>query len=159
MAAITDVLSNTHNKVLQDGTPLVIEFASDAGGDIQPGAAVEPGATTPETLVGLAATGCLVGVGVCSDIGRLAIDSVIAAGEVAHIYLFGSSAIVAAFLEFGTAQTTVGLRMIAGGTTAGTFDIAGVLTAVDSRTTYGRSADFILQIANENKAFNFNLSI
>ena len=159
MAAVTELLSTKFNKVLQDGNPLVIELASDTGGDIKPGLHAVPG-STPATMCGLAAAAAVDGIGIASDEGRLAIDSVIATGEVVRIYLWGSSALVAAFAELGTAQGTIGLRLIAGTATPGSFDwMDSDHAAVDPRIGYGRNAEHYLQIADENHAILINLSI
>ena len=156
MAAVTEPLTNKFNKVLQDGNPLVIELASDAGGDVKPGLNVEQ---TAATTCGLAATGCLIGVGIASEEYRLPLDSVIAQYETVRIYLWGSSALVAGYSEFGTAQGSIGMQMISGATTAGSLDwMDSDHAAVDPRTFYGRLAEYFLQIADENHAILINLS-
>jgi hypothetical protein len=149
--------SDVATKVLSDGDPLGVWLASDAGADIYPGVHAEQ---TAATTCGVAGASSILGVGIASDRGRLAIDSVVAETGQVYIYLWGSSAIVNAYSELRAQQAHIGARLIAGATTAGTLDyLPTTLAAVDDHTQYGRSAEWHLLDATDNKVFKVNLSV
>lgn len=152
----TQTFSDGATKVLASGNPLVVELLSDSGADAQPGFHVEH---TAEFTCGLAGASSVIGIGICSDIGHLAIDSAIAENGVCRIYLWGSSAFVNGYLEQGSGTATIGQRLVAGATTAGTMDLAGDLSAVDLRTQYGRAGEYLAQHASDEYVFKINLSV
>jgi hypothetical protein len=152
-----DTFSDTANKVLMYGDPLVAEMTSDSGADIYPGCAVDQ---TAATTVGLGAVDSVISMGICSDEGRLAIDSAVAEGGIVNIYLWGSSAMVNGYLDAGgNGALTAGSKLISGDTTAGTMQIAGDLSAVDIRTCNGRLGEYITQDGTDNIVCKIILSI